>query len=397
MSNSVNWKKNLAVMWFAQLTGMGAITGVLAFLPLYIPELGVTNVEMWSGILLAVSSLFAALFGPHWGIMADRRGRKPMVERVMIAFFVLMVAMAYVTNVYQLLVLRIIQGIFGGFTAAALALVTSFTPPEYIAFALGIYQTAMIVGGAFGPLFGGLVADYLGFRQAFVAFGLLCLVSLITIRFWVTENFTPEPVSAKPSFFSEIRHVLTLPGLVTVLVVQFLIYFAIQAVAPVLPLYVQSLSPNASFIASTCGAIIAAAGLTSAIASASMGHLSKRFAHSTILVAALSMSAVSFAAQAVAPTVGLLGAGRALSGFFMGAMLPSVNAIITETIPPEKRGVAYGVTTAAMQFGNVAGPITGGAMALCWGIPSVFWFTTVIFALTAVWVKRNIAQHSQAE
>jgi DHA1 family multidrug resistance protein-like MFS transporter len=389
MKNIPEWKKNLAVMWFAQLAGMGAITGVMAFLPLYIPQLGVSSesgIELWSGILVGIASFTAALAGPHWGAIADRRGRKPMVERVMAAFFVVMVLMGFVANVYQLLFLRIIQGIFGGFTAAALALVTSITPPSEVAFTLGIYQTAMIAGGAFGPMFGGIVADHLGYRQAFIAFGLLCLLSLVIIHFAVTEKFVPAQRESKQPLFQVIKQVITLPGIAIILTVQFLTQFSIMIIAPLLPLYVLSLAPNLTYIASTAGIIIAAAGLTSALASAAMGSLSKRFSHRFILLVASVFAALCFAAQAAATNIWTLGAMRALSGFFLGAMLPTINAFIYLLIPADKRGVAFGVTSSSMQMGNVIGPLTGGAIALYFGIPVVFWLTAILFILVAVWV-----------
>lgn len=383
------WKKNLAVMWFAQLTGMGAITGVMAFLPLYIPELGITTVEeteIWSGVLMGIASLTAALAGPHWGAIADRHGRKPMVERVMGAFFIIMVCMGFVTDVYQLLILRILQGIFGGFTAAALALVTSITPPQEIGFTLGIYQTAMIAGGAFGPMLGGLISDHFGYRQAFIVFGLLCLLSLIIIHFAVTERFVATKQTDKQSVFQQIRSVISLPGLGLILIVQFLVQFSVMNIAPVLPLYVQSLAPSLIYIASASGAIIAVSGLTSALASAVMGNISKRVSHRNILLVAAAFAAAFFAAQATAGNVLTLGAMRGLSGLCLGAMLPTINAVIFVLIPAEKRGVAYGVTTGAMQMGNVLGPLTGGAIALFFGIPAVFWFTAALFAIVTLWI-----------
>jgi DHA1 family multidrug resistance protein-like MFS transporter len=357
---------------------------------LYIPELGVTTVEeteLWSGVLMGVASLTAALAGPHWGAIADRHGRKPMVERVMGVFFIIMVCMGFVTDVYQLLVLRILQGAFGGFTAAALALVTSIAPPQEIAFTLGVYQTAMIAGGAFGPMLGGIISDHFGYRQAFIVFGLLCLLSLIIIHFAVTERFVAIKQTERQSVTKQIRDVISLPGLGIILIAQFLVQFSIMNIAPVLPLYVQSLAPGLVYIASTAGAIIAVSGLTSALASAVMGTMSKRFSHRNILLVAAAFSAIFFAAQAMSGNVLMLGAMRGLSGFCLGAMLPTINAVIYLLIPAEKRGVAFGVTSGAMQMGNVLGPLTGGAIALYFGIPAVFWFTAAIFIILAVWMK----------
>ncbi|MBP2627418.1 MAG: multidrug transporter [Firmicutes bacterium] len=387
------WKKNLAAMWFAQLNGMAAITGVIAFLPLYLPELGITTleeVEIWSGILMAVASLCAAISGPHWGVLADRHGRKPMVERVMFIFFILMMAMAFVTNVYQLLVLRILQGLFGGFTSAALALVTSLTPPEEIGFTMGFYQTAMITGGAFGPLLGGFIADHFGYRQAFAAFGIMCIISLFIIHLAVTEHFVPAPQTVKPSVNKQIKHVLSTPGLKSMLLIQFAIQFAVQAIAPILPLYIQGLAPDSTHIASTCGSIIAITGLTSALASASMGIISKHTKPTAILFFSASLAALSFAGQAIATSVIILGMARGVSGLFLGAMLPTINAIVYLLIPPEKRGVAYGVTSSASLMGNVLGPLLGSLFALYLGTHSVFWLTAGLFAFVAIWSLKAV-------
>jgi len=395
VSTIAEWKKHLAIMWFAQVMGMSAITGVVSFLPLYITHLGVTSLEeteIWAGVLMGVAALFAGLSGPYWGAIGDRKGRKPMVERVMLMFSLVMIAMAFVTNVYQLLILRIIQGIFGGFTAAALALVTSVTPEEEIGFTMGIFQTAMVVGGAFGPMFGGIVADHVGYRQTFVVFGLLCLVALVVIHYAVTERFTPGTQAAKPSVSRDIKSIVIIPGIKSMLLVLFLIQFAIQVIAPVMPLYVQTMVGDSTYIASISGTVIAVAGLTSSISSASMGLLGRFFRHRAILITAAALGAVFFYLQALAADVLTLGALRALSGFCLGAMIPSANTIITYLIPPEKRGVAYGVTTGAALMGNVIGPLSGGFIALHFGIGAVFWCTAFFFAMTAGWVGFRVKE-----
>jgi DHA1 family multidrug resistance protein-like MFS transporter len=387
------WKQNLAAMWLAQLAGMGAITGVISFLPLYIPHLGITDpgtIGIWAGLLISISSLGAAASGPYWGNMADRAGRKLMVERVMAVFFLVILAMAFVTNIYQLFALRLTQGLFGGFTAAALALVTSNTPEQELTFAIGIFQTAMIVGSTAGPIFGGIVADIVGYRETFIAFGLLCFVSLLVVHFSVTEQFQPKPAKERTSLAQEMKFVLTLRGLPSMLVVQFLIQFALQAIAPLLPLYVLSLAPDTPYLASTCGMIIAAAGVTSAVASALSGKLSNRYSHQTILFVSAVLAALTFAAQAVTTSVSALALLRGVSGLFLGTMLPCVNAVITLLTPADKRGTVYGVTMSAPLLGNVLGPLTGSLIALHFTITSVFWLTAALFALVAVWVAFHV-------
>ena len=57
---------------------------VMPILPLYVGELGVADVSqaaLVTGVMLAISPLLAAFFAPLWGVVADRYGRKRMVQR----------------------------------------------------------------------------------------------------------------------------------------------------------------------------------------------------------------------------------------------------------------------------------------------------------------------------
>ena len=63
----------------------------MPFLPLYFQQLGVTDVgeiAMWSGLSLGVTPALTALLSPFWGRLADRFGRKIMVERSLVSFVV---------------------------------------------------------------------------------------------------------------------------------------------------------------------------------------------------------------------------------------------------------------------------------------------------------------------
>lgn len=390
------WKKNLVILWSAQFIGMSAVTGVISFLPLYVPHLGITNAAeaaMWSGILIGAAAFCAALSNPFWGAMADRKGRKPMVEKVLLMFGIIMIVMAYAANVYQLLILRMLQGLCGGFTAAATALAVSMSPKEQISFTVGMLQTSLIVGGAVGPMIGGLIADYFGYRQPFLVFGVLCILALLVIHFTITERFTPVAQSEKPSLKAVLKYVWSIGDLKLMLLVQFLTQFAIQSIGPILPLYILSMVSNNTNLASISGTIIAIGGIASGIASASMGVLSKRFSHKQILVTASFFGSISFIGQIAANDIMTLAILRAINGLCIGAMIPSSNTIVTYLIPESKRGAAFGITSGAALMGNVLGPISAGLFSIAFGLSSIFWITSVLFLLVGfllfVQIKEN--------
>jgi DHA1 family multidrug resistance protein-like MFS transporter len=139
----------------------------LPFLPLYVRELGVTElakVEAVSGLLFAAPFFAATVATPVWGFLGDRHGRKLMVVRASFGLALATLLMGFARTIPQLLVLRVAQGAVSGFIAAALALMASAAPRERMGYALGTLQTAIPTGTILGPLIGGALADLIGYR-----------------------------------------------------------------------------------------------------------------------------------------------------------------------------------------------------------------------------------------
>ena len=84
-----SWKRNQAAITAAAFVGFAGFTLVMPFLPLYIRELGVTDVgdiAIWTGVTLGVSPAIAGLTGPLWGRVGDRFGNKLLVQRSLVSF-----------------------------------------------------------------------------------------------------------------------------------------------------------------------------------------------------------------------------------------------------------------------------------------------------------------------
>src|SRR5204863_2217405 len=109
----LNYRRNLFAVTAASFIGFMGFTLVMPFLPLYLHQLGVTDVgevAVWSGLCLGVTPALTALLAPFWGRLADRFGRKIMVERSLLSFVLVMSAMGFVTRAWHGLALRGIQG-----------------------------------------------------------------------------------------------------------------------------------------------------------------------------------------------------------------------------------------------------------------------------------------------
>ena len=153
------------------MIGFTGFTLVMPFLPLYIAELGTTDVReiaMWTGLTLGATPTVTAISAPLWGRVGDRYGSKVLVIRSLIAFILTKAAMAFVTAPWQLFALRALLGVFAGYGALTISMAAESAPRDRMAQAIGMVQTGHRLGPAVGPVIGGLLAPIVGLRNAFL-------------------------------------------------------------------------------------------------------------------------------------------------------------------------------------------------------------------------------------
>src|SRR5215207_3028947 len=180
----MSYRRNLFAVTSASFIGFMGFTLVMPFLPLYFHLLGVEDVgrvAMWSGLSLGVTPALTALLSPFWGRLADRFGRKIMVERSLASFVIVMSAMAFVTRPWHVFALRAIQGLFAGYGALTLTMAADSAPKGRMGQAIGTVQTAQRLGPALGPVFGGSLAAIVGLRRAFMIAGAFYLIALVVV------------------------------------------------------------------------------------------------------------------------------------------------------------------------------------------------------------------------
>jgi DHA1 family multidrug resistance protein-like MFS transporter len=386
------WQRNLYTLWIAELIAIAGFTVVLPFLPYYVQELGVTEleqVEFWSGLLLASKAVTMAIFSPVWGSLADRYGRKLMIERAMFGGAVLMVATGFVRNVQQLVFLLILQGCLTGTIAAATTLVASSVPRQRSGQALGLLQMAVYSGASAGPLLGGLMADHFGYRAAFVVTGALLFLAGITVAIFVHEEFEPldgEAGSQKGDFWLGVRAVFRSRALLGVLGVELMMRLGTKIMGPLLPLFVQTLVPGEARIASLVGLITGLGAATSAVGAVLLGRASDRFGYRTVLLACALGMAVVYIPQSFVTTPVQLLILQAAAGVAMGGGLAAIGALLANLSPEGRQGAVYGLDWSVVSAASGLGPITGAAVAVGVGLRAPFLFAAGVYGLAALMV-----------
>jgi DHA1 family multidrug resistance protein-like MFS transporter len=395
------WKRNLYVIWVAELAAIAGFSVVFPFLPYFVQELGITElheVELWSGALFASQAVTMTIFAPIWGSLADRYGRKLMVQRAMFGGAVVLSAMGLAQNVWQLLILRAIQGMLTGTVPAATTLVASSTPRERAGYALGLLQMAVWAGASVGPLLGGIVADTWGYRAAFWVTGGSLFVAGLTVSRFVHEDFVPPPRNkADPtdSFWYGLKLVVRNRGLMSLFSVRVIVRLAIRTLGPILPLFVQSLIPTSTRVASVTGLVSAASAATSAVGAVTLGRASDRLGYRRVLLTCALLASVLFIPQFFVTAPWQLIVLQGAVGLVMSGVLASISALLANLAPEGRQGAVFGVDSSAVAAANAVGPMLGASIAAIWGLRAPFLLAAGAFAVAAGMAWRLIPAPEQ--
>ena len=389
-SAPVSWRRNLYALWIAQVLAIVGFTLRDSFLPFFLKDIGASDVDqaaLWSGLVQAGGAGVMAFAAPIWGIVADRKGRKPMVLRAMFAAMVTIGLMGLATAPWQLVALRMVEGAFTGTVAASTALVASTAPEERLGYALGMIQTAVFAGASFGPFLGGVMAAHLGFRPTFfIASGFLALGGAL-VYFTVQERFTAAPrsdvrglaaVKASSTW-------LLAPTMVAMMAVLFVSRFAQMGVRPITPLYIAEVGNlSDARAASVTGLAYGLLGVTSALSSIMLGRRGDRAGHQRILFLSVLGAGIIYLPMALINAPWQMVLLQALFGIGAGGLIPAANAIIAQRTTAERRGAIFGVTASVGATGAFIGPLVGAGIAATLGFPATFAFVgLVLIALAA--------------
>ena len=381
----ISWKENLRVAWFGSFLTGASISLVVPFMPIFVEQLGIEGdqVAFYAGLAISVSAVSAALVSPIWGILADKYGRKPMMIRAGLAMTITMGGLAFVPNVFWLLFLRFLNGVFTGFVPNATALIASQVPKDRSGYALGTLSTGVVAGTLTGPFVGGFIAEIFGIRNVFLLVGsFLFLAAILTIIF-IKENFQPVPKEkALPTkeLFTSVKYPFIL---INLFLTSFVIQFAAQSIGPILALYVRDLGQKENLLF-VSGLIVSSMGFSSMMSAGIMGKLGDKVGNHRLLVVAQVYSVCIYLLCANATSPFQLGFYRFLFGLGTGALIPGVNALLSKMTPKVGISRVFAFNQVFFYLGGVIGPLAGSAVAGQFGYHSVFYATALCVALSCL-------------
>lgn len=158
---------------------------VAPFLSLYVEFLKFSPdyVGLMTGLVFGITGVTNAASAPLWGRRADRIGYRKILRYSVTGMTLFYLPQAFVTDAYQLLMLRAGLGVFvAGVLPTINAIVQRSTAEKDRGGIYGIFQSGLLVGNTAGPLLGGLLAASMGLRSIFLITTGIFFVALIWER-----------------------------------------------------------------------------------------------------------------------------------------------------------------------------------------------------------------------
>lgn len=393
------WKKNLFVLSIAVFIAGIAFSEIMPFLSLYINTLGNFShqqLNFWSGIVYSGTFIVSAVVSPWWGKLADKKGRKPMILRAGIGMSVVIACMGLVQNVWQLLLLRMLQGVFAGFISNSNALVATETPKTNSGQALGTIASATTAGTLLGPLVGGALTSIFSYRITFMITGGLLLLCSILVLFFVHEDDFKPVTAKKLDNASGVIKSLRSPHLIFgLLLTTLIIQAANNSINPIVSLYVRQLLNGHGNVVFISGVIAALPGIATFLVASRFGALGDKIGTHKIIVAGFIAASIFFFLTAFVRNTVELGILRFLVGFSDACLFPQVQTMLTKNSPAAVTGRIFSWNQSAMYIGNIVGPLLGSFVSGMFNYSMVFIVTTVIVLINLLLFRINVIRNLQ--
>lgn len=392
-------RRNLFILVFALLVVMLGFGMVIPVFPFLIDKLGANGSAL--GILVATAALTEFLFGPIWGSISDRVGRKPILLIGMFGYALAMFAFGIATKIWMLLVFRALSGILSSATiTTTMAYIGDSTSEKQRGRGMGILGAIAGAGTVIGPGIGGLLAGgYLS--TPFFVSALLALLSLLLVALLLPESLPVEARAAQGQKiqlvrFNELWRALTGPiGLL--LLIAFLATFGTSNFESVFGLYMLK---KLDYGPEQVGGILTLVGAIALIGRGLLtGFVTERWGEPTVIKASLIVGAVGFILLLLANTYATVLLTTGIFTCSITFLRPSIHSL-TSKRTTVGQGASMGLSNSFVSLGRIVGPIIAG---IIFDINPNFPYLSgalilfIVFILSLLWIKDERTSSAELE
>lgn len=168
---------------------------VQPILSLFVAEIhGPASIAFFSGLAFSAAGLGNLLMTRRWGRLGDRIGYIKILIILLFAAGIVYFPGAFVTNIWQLIILRFLLGVsIGGIIPVRIAYIRQEAPLSMQGEVLGYNTSLRFLGNVIGPVLGGMLAGFFGFSSVFIVTSALLIISgVIMLVTWHRHEYAPK-------------------------------------------------------------------------------------------------------------------------------------------------------------------------------------------------------------
>jgi predicted MFS family arabinose efflux permease len=378
--------------WIVTLVAFINSVSFTIIIPLLYPYAKQFGLNDFQASLLTTAYALPQFIGtPILGRLSDRLGRKPLLVVSLLGTVLAGIVAAITPVAWLLYVARILDGLTGGNTSIARAVVSDITNVEQRARAFGIFGAVFRLGFVAGPALSYLAQQLPTVRgvsslgMSFLVGALIALFATVLAIFFLPETL---PSSDKQQFhfswsdfgFIRILQSATRPKLGKLFVLTFLsgstftiFTFAFQ------PFVLEVLNQDAK----TLAIIFAVVGMVGFISQVlALDPLRRKFNLIDILSLALLARGITFLLIPTFPYLTAFFIIIAIFGFVNSFPMPLIDSILSLNSTQQEQGEILGINASYLSISNAIGPPISGLL-VSFGYKIPFWITGVLTIITA--------------
>ena len=339
------------------MVGLGVIMPVMPTLILDVTGEGLAHAARWGGYLTLSYALMQFVMMPIIGGLSDRYGRRPVILISLCAYSFDFLVMALAPTIGIILVARLFAGAFAATFSTANAYIADISTPENRAANFGLMGAAFGLGFIIGPVIGGVLGENIGPRAPFFFVAALGAANFVFGFFALPETLKSENKRKfewkRANVFGNFKQFAQYPIILPIAAVMFLAQLAHWAYPSI---WAYFSTERFAWSESTIALSLSYVGLTAAIV---QGGLTR------IIIPKIGERAAAIFAMSVT-TVAYLGFAFADKGWMIYAIItfsalgglaqPSLQGIMSRTIPANAQGELQGAIAALMSLTMVISP-----------------------------------------
>jgi len=343
-----------------------------SLLPLFKEEFGLTLSQL--GIIASMPFLGQAILSIPSGYISDRLGAKTMIAS---AFTISITSALVVSAAPNILVLIIALSTLGLVSTlyhpASFAYTSRIVSKHNQSKSLGLNNAGGTLGFALGPLSLPIIIGVLalGWRTAYLAWILPCILALITVLRLKPEKETSQEGDQDTLAQPVPNNLRTMfgAGLVFFLVFTAVRAMGIEMIITFLPTY---LSEVRMLRVADASLMYGSVSLLSVIGSPLGGLLSDRFKPKTWLAASSALATALLMVAYLAPSAPLFIGFYFAQSFMVSLGIAANSAMIASLTPTARRGMGYALYFLPISLIGAATPAFGGIVAERMGLATLF-------------------------